>query len=69
MHAEIDLNDTIYTEPNILLCCIAQMLKCPVEHRVELKEVLKEYKVVFPTELPKTTPPNCRLGNEIRISL
>ena len=44
------------------LGCIAQMLKCPEEHREELKSVLKEYKVAFPTDLPNIVPSNCGLG-------
>ena len=55
-----------------LICIKAALHKywsVQIKKREELKLLLKEYKEVFPTELPKTVPPNHRLGNEMHISL
>ena len=41
------------------------MLKYLEEYREELKSVLKEYKAVFPIELPKTIPANHGIGDEM----
>ena len=57
--------NTITTRPDTFQGCLAQMLKYLEEHREELKAVLKECKVVFPTELPGTIPPNHGLSDEM----
>ena len=61
--------DTIHAGPDIPQGCISQMLKYPEEHREELKSVLKEYKAVFPIELPRIVPSNHRFGFAMQISL
>ena len=45
------------------------MLKYPEEYREWLNLVLKEYKAVLPTELPKVVQPNHRIRDEIQITL
>ena len=46
-----------------------QLLACDEQYRGELKTLLKEYREVFPTELPKRVPPNRGLGDEMEIRL
>ena len=47
--------------------CITQLLACDKQYRGELKTLLKEYREVFPMELPKRVPPNHGLGDKMEI--
>ena len=49
--------------------CVTQLLACDEQYRDKLKTLLKEYREVFPTELPKRVPPNCGLQDEMEIRL
>ena len=63
------LNDLLYAEPGMPEGCVSQLLACEEEHRSQLKQLLKTYKDVFPTELPKHVPPNRGLDDEMEIKL
>ena len=49
--------------------CVMQLLACDEQYRGELKTLLKKYREVFLTELPKRGPPNCGLGDQLEIRL
>ena len=49
--------------------CVMQLLAHNKQYRGELKTFLKEYREVFPTELPKRVPLNRGLGDKIEIKL
>ena len=48
---------------------VMQLLACNEQDRGELKTLLKEYREVFPTELPKKVLSNHGLGEEMEIKL
>ena len=49
--------------------CVTQLLACDEQYRGELKTLLKEYREVFPIELPKRALSNRGLGDEMEIKL
>ena len=63
------LNDLLCAEPGMPEGCVSQLLACKEEYRSQLKTLLKTYKDVFPTALPKHVPPNWGLGDEMEIRL
>ena len=49
--------------------CVTKLLACDKQYRGELKTLLKEYREVLPTELPKRVPSDRGLGDEIDIKV
>ena len=49
--------------------CIMQLLACNEQFRGELKTLLKEYRELFPMELPKRVPHTRGLGDKMEIKL
>ena len=49
--------------------CVTQLLACDKQYKGELKTFLKEYREVFPTELPKSILNYRGLGDEMEIKL
>ena len=59
----------LYAEPGMPEGCVSQLLACKEEYQSPLKMLLKTYKDLFPTALPKHLPPNQGLGDEMEIRL
>ena len=52
------LNDELYAEPGMPEGCVTQLLACDEQYRGALRNLLIEYREIFPIELPKRVPPN-----------
>ena len=63
------LNDYLYAEPGMPKGCIMQLLACDEQYRGELKALLKKYREMLPTKLPKRVLPSCGLEDKMEIKL
>ena len=57
------LLELLYGHPDLLDGAVLHLLGLPQEQRGELDHLLKEFKGVFPAELPKYVPPDRGLGD------
>ena len=53
----------LYCDPDLLYGAVPHLLGLPKEQRGVLDHLLKEFKGVFPAELPKYVPPDRGLGD------
>ena len=57
------LQELLYGDPDLPYGAVPHLLGLPKEQRGVLDHLLKEFKGVFPAELPKYVPPDRGLGD------
>ena len=57
------LQELLYGNPDLPDGAVPHLLGLPEEQRGVLEHILKEFKSVFPAELPKHVPPDRGLGD------
>ena len=57
------VQELLYRDPDLPYGAVPHLLCLPKEQRGVLDHLLKEFKGVFPAELPKYVPPDRRLGD------
>ncbi len=63
------LHDLLYHDDSLPDGAVPQLLAASDEHRAPLRQLLTEYRDVFPSELPKRYPPDRGLGDAHDIPL
>ena len=58
----VALQELLYANPDLPDGAVPCLLDFPEEQRGVLEHILKEFKSVFPAELPKHVPPDRGLG-------